>query len=112
MSRGAGERAGRNFLRGAVKTLGLSSLEKRSMRGDPIALYSFPGRERREAGADFFSLVSSDGTRGDGSRLCQGGLDSELGSISLVRVQSQTSRGFLERWAMPPGCVFTVGSQV
>lgn len=45
------------------------------MRGDPIDLYSFPRRESGEAGADLFSLVSSDGTHGDGSRLCQGGLD-------------------------------------
>ena len=60
-----------------VRTLGLSSLEERRLRGNHIALYSFLRRGSGEGGADLCCLVPCDGTHGNSSKLHQGssGLD-------------------------------------
>ncbi|KAK4830126.1 hypothetical protein QYF61_008553 [Mycteria americana] len=58
-----------------LRTLGWSSLEKRRLGGDLIALCRFLRRGSREGGADLFSLGSSDRTCGNGSKLRRGGLD-------------------------------------
>ncbi|KAK4818224.1 hypothetical protein QYF61_008714 [Mycteria americana] len=55
-----------------LRTLSLSSLGKRRLRGDLVALYSFLRRGSGEGSADFFSLVPSDRTHGNGSKLSLG----------------------------------------
>ncbi|KAK4825766.1 hypothetical protein QYF61_002329 [Mycteria americana] len=57
------------FYEECLRTMGLSSLEKRKLRGNRIALYSFLRRGCGEGGADLFSLVSSDRIHGNGSKL-------------------------------------------
>ena len=51
-----------------LRALGLSSLEKRRLRGNFTALYSFLRRRSRGGGAELFSPVLSDMTCGNGSK--------------------------------------------
>jgi len=54
-----------------VRSLSLFSLEKRKLRDDLIAVYSFLKRGNRGGGADLLSLVTSDRTQGNGMGLHQ-----------------------------------------
>lgn len=78
-----------------LRTQGSSSLEKRGLREDPIALCSFLRRGLGEGGADLFSWESRTGCLGMVQSCASEGLNRTSGSITIQKGWSDPGTGFL-----------------
>ena len=87
-----------------LKTLGLSSLEKRRLRGDLIVLNIFLSGGSAEGGDDLFSLVTDHRRYGNGTKLCKRMFRWDIRKkFCTVRVV-KCGTGSLDTWLMPHAC--------
>lgn len=88
-----------------LRTLALSSFEKKRVRCSLIALQSFPSRGSGEREREVsISAESSDRAHRNSQSYSRGDSDWMLGGIFLIKWWSNAGTGFLERQSMSQAC--------
>lgn len=82
----------------------MSSLETGRLRANLMGPHSFLRRGCGERDAKLFSLVSSDRTHGNGTKLYQERCRLEGRKDFFTEKVVKTGTDFLKRWSMPQAC--------